>query len=328
MQVTPITFSSTKNTVIFPTYATGGIERTFLSGSVYYRSHVFNSDSTFYVLTSSLPQVTVMVVGGGGGCGQQVVCRDGQISQRGATAGGGAGGMLVTSSLTLFSGSYSATIGQGGVTGSNGTDSYFYTSSGIGGPISLRAIAGGRGGGTGNQLTCSPNLRFLQNGNNGGSGGGGQASNCVPSNIGTAATGTADQGNNGGRGITYGQPGGGGGAGSVGQDGGVKAAYAGGDGGSGSIFRGFDGSVKYFAGGGGGGAVVSVGVTGSGGIGGGGYGGSGGTFNSLMNGVANTGGGGGGASGNLSDGQCLLSPGGAGGSGIVCVTYVINPIVT
>jgi hypothetical protein len=132
----------------------------------------------------------------------------------------------------------------------------------------------------------------------GGSGGGAYQS----SNPGNGAFGQGNRGGNSGTSNSTSTAGGGGGAGTIGTDSLVN--YIGANGGGG-IASAISGTVSAYAGGGAGGGYQSVGV---GGVGGGG--------NAGFAGTANTGGGGGGYRqdpGNLA--------GGAGGSGIVIVSY-------
>ena len=217
-----------------------------------------------------------------------VVAGGGAGGAWGGAGGGGAGGLIYVSSLSLPAGSYTVTVGSGGTAPSgSGANSVFSTYTAIGG-----------GGGATNGI-----------GFNGGSGGGSQS----PSGVGS---GTAGQGNNGGQspstGPAYGG-GGGGGAGAVGQNGTGTFGGKGGDGLSYSI----SGSPVYYAGGGGG-SYVSGGTDGLGGLGGGGRAVVGGPG---IDGTPNTGGGGG-ASGVV--GGTGATRAGAGGSGIVIISYPIG----
>ncbi len=223
--------------------------------------------------------VNYLVVAGGGGGGSGV----GGISNGG---GGGAGGLL-TSSISLSSGTaYTITIGAGAaanLTGSNSSISTIATSLGGGGG-SFDVVAGLAGG-------------------SGGGGCGGATAGRSPTNGGV---GTAGQGNAGGNGFG-GSPfggGGGGGAGAVG----ITATGVGGNGGIG-VASTISGASAYYAGGGGGasgGSPASVG-----GLGGGG---AGGVAAIGTAGTANTGGGGGGSGAGYTAG--------AGGSGIVIISYL------
>ena len=223
--------------------------------------------------------VDYLVVGGGGGGGF-----DG--------AGGGGGGQVKTGSLSLASGSYAVTIGNGGA---NATA--YGAQAGTGGsttlslPTPIVSIGGGGGGSKG------------ANGASGGNGGGGGHSNYAGA---AGAVGGFAGGNANGDG-----GGGGGGAGTAGASG--SAGRNGGDG----VLSSISGSATYYGGGGGGGSYGSTG-TALGGLGGGGRGGLG--FSPLaVVGTPNTGGGGGGA------GEAQSNPGRSGGSGVVIVRYLGSP---
>ena len=153
----------------------------------------------------------------------------------------------------------------------------------------ITATGGGKGG------------DIVQNGSNGGSGGGGGL---------VANGGTGSQGNNGGNGGNNGG-GGGGGANAAGT---TSTGSNGGNGGNGTA-NSITGTSVTYAGGGGGGAHSSSGNGGSAGSGGGGLGG--GSNHSATNGTANTGGGGGG-------GSNMSADVGAGGSGVVIISYVTS----
>lgn len=144
-----------------------------------------NSATPFFAYMDYL-----IVAGGGGGSG----------------GGGGGGGMLT--GATVFSGSYTVTVGAGGNGQTQGTAS---ASSGSNSSITgFTAIGGGGGGGS----------YSLTNGLDGGSGGGGSMGSFV-SGTATGGVPTSGQGNAGGSAIAstpYGWvAGGGGGAGAVGQ---------------------------------------------------------------------------------------------------------------
>jgi hypothetical protein len=223
--------------------------------------------------------VDYLVVGGGGGGGF-----DG--------AGGGGGGQVKTGSISLASGSYAVTIGNGGANatavgaqaGNGGTTTLSL-------PTPIVSIGGGGGGSKG------------ANGATGGNGGGGGHSNYAGA---AGAAGGFSGGNANGDG-----GGGGGGAGTAGATG--SAGRNGGDG----VLSSISGSATYYGGGGGGGTYGSSG-TALGGLGGGGRGGVG--FSPLaVVGTPNTGGGGGGS------GEAQSNPGRSGGSGVVIVRYLGSP---
>lgn len=278
-----------------------------------------NTGSTSWRAPEGVTAVETLVVAGGGGGGVHV------------GAGGGAGGFILktgadTVSVTAGTG-YAVTVGAGGagatkvtagtalVSAANGANSVF---------SSLTAIGGGRGASwDGNSA------------NIGGSGGGG--SGFSGGNASLGAAGTATQGNAGGTGHSSNEisqanhhpAAGGGGAGQVGASVSGGQAGKGGDGLSTDI----SGTTTFYAGGGGGGAHGSAdpwtqGTVGAGGNGGGGsgagpnrtnYGVAMTTAVTGQSAVANTGGGGGGAGSPLTG--VYSSYGGAGGSGIVILSY-------
>jgi hypothetical protein len=217
----------------------------------------------------------------GGGAGAR---RDGAFG-----GGGGAGGLLSGSGLTLDTNSiYVITVGSGGTTagdslaGGSGSNSSFSM-------VATAAVGGGGGGAAG---ATAPS---------GGSGGGGSHI------LGTGGAGTSGQGNAGGSIISGDKGGGGGGAGAVGGTG-----VSGGVGGAGTASSITGTSTTYAGGGGGGGNGIDGGAGGAGG------GGRGNLANgAALAGTAGTGGGGGGG------GYTPSSVGlpGAGGSGIVIISY-------
>ena len=240
----------------------------------------------------------LLVVGGGGAGGTAT------DTAYGAGGGGGAGGFLEIKDMLLVGGTYTATVGDGGIPnesigpGGNGESSSFASA-----VNSISHIAGGGGGG-GGQSAGRPG------GNEGASGGGGSYSGA--SALGGAATQVQNVFANAG-GIsaakTYG--GGGGGALSVGEASGVGKC-TGGDGKATDIYA----TEEWYAAGGGGGRLLRTGGY-SGGQGGGGAGGD--TIVEAEAAVANTGSGGGGSG--------KVGTGGAGGSGVVIVR-ITSALVT
>ena len=278
---------------------TGG-NATYTFGS--YKVHAFTSNGNFVPNTAGT--VDILIVAGGGGAGTPD-----RTSYNGAwSGGGGAGGVLYTTSVSVTAQSYSIVIGAGGARQANGANST---------ALGLTAIGGGRGGGT----TSAGSGNVNWNGAAGGSGGGGLGDRPGPMQGGA---GTAGQGNAGANGTDPGgspnfeQGGGGGGAGEAGDTDGI--GY-GGDGRDMSAQFGTTyGESGVFGGGGAGGqgtdnsSSINYGGTGGGGNSGGGY-----QNNSYASeaGTANTGGGGG-AGGNATGG----AGGQAGGSGIVLIRYL------
>jgi hypothetical protein len=235
--------------------------------------------------------------GGGGGAG-------GYLSSVGSSGGGASAGSV----LSLTAQSYAVSVGAGGTTNANGTNTTF---------AGLTATGGGRGGlsGTGAGVT-------------GGSGGGGSSSSSP--GAGGAATASPVQGFAGGagQGTNNYACGGGGGAGAVGKNG-ADAIRS--DGGVGKNTLSAwatatnTGVGGYYAGGGAGGfgqfgAFNGTG-DGKGGLGGGGNGSSYTNSVAATAGVANTGSGGGGSK--ESGAFTNSAVGGNGGSGIVIVRYAM-----
>lgn len=247
--------------------------------------------------TSTYPIEILAVAGGGGGIGE--------------SGGGGGGGGVVNWFFNATVGTtYTMTIGAGGSSGANGSDT---TISGSG-LTTITAKGGGYGGGSNGA-----------NGQDGGSGGGGGWNNVLGgqaqknSNYNMGSAGGTNYGNQGRHGA------GGGGAGVRGYDTTGTDNRWNGAGGDGLPFTVWSlatsaGNDGYFGGGGGGGGEFFNGtssktVSSLGGAGGGGngcYGGVAGTGGS--NGTANMGGGAGGQCGNSTVGL-------TGGSGIVIIRY-------
>jgi len=207
-----------------------------------------------------------------------------------SAGGGGAGGLVYGSSALTPGQTYTITVGGGGAGGNGGAGTSGTFSSFIG----VTAVGGGYGAGTGGY---------------GGSGGGAGAS--LPVGIGVPG-----QGNNGAvgqsDGSTYGVGGGGGGAGAAG------TAASGGNGGAGGTGTAYSitGTPVYYAGGGGGAGDSRGSHSGAaGGLGGGGAG----TTSAGVAGTAGTGGGGGG--GAFTPSAPYGFPAGAGGNGIVILSY-------
>ena len=263
-----------------------------LSTSGGYRIHTFNSSGTFTNTIASL-SVEYLVVAGGGGGGFDY------------GGGGGAGGLRTSvsgqtsgrntsaeSAITLSTGNKTVTVGAGGGSGANGSNSVFDS----GGSAQTTSAGGGMGKGETNQ----------GNGGSGGCGGGG----AYNSNGGSGIFGQGFDGG-GGVGAPHYTPGGGGG---VGGNGGNASSSSAGAGGSG-LANNITGSSVTRGGGGGGGFSSDQGNSrGQGGSGGGGAGASGAISGNA--GTTNLGGGGGGAGGSNDS-----AVGGSGGSGVVIVRY-------
>ncbi len=228
--------------------------------------------ATTWVVPCGVTNIEFLVVAGGGS-GNSI-------------SGGGAGGLIYNSSLTVIPGSsYSVIVGAGGTGGSlvnNGSDSQFGSYIAKGGGAGGASIAGGTGGSGGGSYGGTFGLGTCGQGNNGGVGGGG---------------------------APYYGGGGGGGAGEVGQN--APTNYQSGRGGNGLSYS-ITGSSVTYAGGGGASATQQGSTAGAGGCGGGGAGAT--TYGGIgTSGTSNTGGGGGGAHSGIY---------GAGGSGVVIIRYL------
>jgi hypothetical protein len=293
--------------------ATGGIISDYVDGSTVYRAHIFTSSGTFSVSSiggyGSNVEYLVVAGGGGGGGGWQAG-GGGAGGYRSSVSGESSGGGASAESafpVSASPGSYTVTIGAGGVGGQPSPGSFGAFTGSQGGPSSFGPITS-TGGGYG--------ATYINPGDNpGGPGGsGGGAGDSGTSATASGGTGTPGQGyNGGGRSGPYAPNytgGGGGGAGGVGSTGGTSLA-PGGNGVASSI----TGSSVIRAGGGGGGSY-SLSVGGTGGSGGGGTGGGGSPATNSTEGTYSTGGGGG--------GQGTLAVGSNGGSGIVVVRYQIG----
>ncbi|MFZ4397820.1 MAG: glycine-rich domain-containing protein, partial [Kiritimatiellia bacterium] len=305
--------------------ATGGTVTNYTSGiapnQTNWTAHIFTTAGTnvgaFQV--SGGGDVEYLIVGGGGGGG----------AFRGG--GGGAGGYRsnVGGTPLTISGSsnYTIVVGNGGTGGAFRNTNPGGYDSGVKGEDSSFAgiLAAGGGGGAPGLASHASFLNILAGvaGGNGGSGGGGSGyGDGGTRKVGAGGSGnfpstSPAQGNDGGAGPAAGNSSGsGGGAGAPGSN----ASWA--NGGNG-LANTISGTSVYYAGGGGSGTYAHDGGT-SGGLGGGGAGGNardntGQPYNMPTNGTPNTGGGGGGG-GNPS--VAAVTPGAAGGSGIVIVRYV------
>jgi len=276
---------------------TGGTISTYSSGGVNYRVHTFTSSgSLVYPIDNA---VSILIVAGGGAGGA------------GTGGGGGAGGLIYIPSYNLVSGTWTCTIGNGGIgdstdVGTAGENTIFTN-----GSRTLTALGGGYGGATEDTSSYSSS--------SGGSGGGGtdyyDAANTAgaatqPANTsdGVNTYNSTGFGNQGGGGDNIPQTAwGGGGAGGYPTSTAQPACTYGGDGKQYDI----SGSNAYYAAGGQGGTGNPSYVNRTNNIGGS-HTGSNGTA-----GVANTGSGGGGGWSHSS------GTGGNGGSGIIIIRYVV-----
>jgi hypothetical protein len=268
---------------------------------------IYNASAAQWLSFGTAPTLSVeyLVVAGGGGGGGQV-------------GGGGGGGGYLTGTfnpLTINT-TYTVTVGAGGTGGYNtggitqsggtGSSSRFNTTSTVGG-----------GGGGGYQGTYA-----VGSGGSGGGAGGGGDPNTVGRGIypGSPYVSDTRQGYDGGTGY-YASWGGGGGGGAGGA--GANAIASNGGAGGIGLSNSISGTATYYAGGGGG-CSDSSNPSAAGGLGGGGKGGSNSSSHRPVAGQTNTGGGGGGARDQGVNGANGADYAGAGGSGIVILSYSSN----
>ena len=278
-----------------------------------YRIHTFTSSGTF--TTAFNAGVELLVVGGGGG-------------GAGTFAGGGGAGGVVhdPSGATMTSGSYTITVGQGGIgglgwqnvngmRGNTGTDSSAF---------GLTAKGGGGGGSFDWTYSNANSQQVAQVGGCGGGGAPVQGNMTDSARLGAASnqgnfSGATSYGTSGGNGQSAAQlssyyGGGGGGASQAG----VNAVSVAGAGGAGQAIS-ISGSSVTYAGGGGG--STQGGTPGAGGAGGGGAA----TANSNFAQGGTNGLGGGGCAGGY-NGASNARNGGTGGSGVVIIKYNLNSL--
>lgn len=264
--------------------ATGGDVSYINDGGIDYVVHTFTTSGTFSV--SSAGEVEYLVVGGGGG-----------VRNDNYAAGGGGGGGVLTGTVEVSEGNHTITVGAGGTGGLNSTNTALRVGN-KGGDSSFGEYATAIGGGANGGSTVK----------NGGCGGG---ASVYSGSVNANGTGTAGQGYDGGLGYLTRAPGGGGGAGQIGNPG--IANYKGGAGGNG-VASSITGTSTYY-GGGGGASGYSGGYAGAGGLGGGAPGRIG-TATASQYGVDGLGGGAGGAT-SYTTGKAA-----DGGDGVVIIRYV------
>jgi len=262
--------------------ATGGVETTDGDFKVHTFSTIGSAEN--FEITSGQGNLQLLVIAAGGGA---------------SGAGAGAGGYLEVSDLFRTVGTFTVTVGDGGLgalsnggtNGNKGEDSVFDNQTAEGGGFGGGLDTGGLG----------------DSGGNGGSGGGTYKAGGAS---GVPGTGVVGQGFAGSIGINLDPDiphGAGGGASEAGFNAPNQTTCgAGGDGKSSDIQQ--TGVFVFRAGGGGAGAIRSGAAGGAGGNGGGGQG-----TDTGGNGTVNTGSGGGGIN--------STGTGGDGGSGIVIVRY-------
>jgi hypothetical protein len=280
-----------------------------------YRIMTWHADGELVVEGSPL-LVEYLVVGGGGAGGTATATSS---AVRMAGGGGGAGGYVSNvggALLTIPVGRHKIVVGAGGTSGGGfsllgGANDTNGEPSRLGGLI--YAHGGGYGGRSGELVylgtTFDIKIQYGAGGSNGGLCQGFNEDTLVLRPVQGNSGGTSDGTNT----RTY-NGGGGGGSSAKGGNATGSAGGAGGAGTSNSI----TGTAVTYAGGGGGGSDTS----GGGGAGGSGGGGAGSYNANGSAGTANRGGGGGGAGSSTSNTEYKF--GGAGGSGIVIVRYLVN----
>jgi hypothetical protein len=217
--------------------------------------------------------------------------------------GGGAGGLLAATGAIVAQGtSYTITVGSGGAAVTSAPPTGY---AGInGGASQFGALANPTGGGG-----AAAYLGYA--GSSGGSGGGGTF-NSVSGYAGVGGQGSAGGNGNGNTGGA-----GGGGAGGAGASPGASVGGTGGVGVTSSISG---GSVGYAGGGGG----CGQGPSGNGGTASDGGGAGASADDNATNATANKGGGGGGTRGVV---DVAPTTSGAGGSGVIILSYVVGPVL-
>jgi hypothetical protein len=217
--------------------ASGGTVSTFTSGSDTYVYHTFTNSGTLNVTTGVTNTAQVLVVGGGAGSPEA----GGFFN-----VGGGGGGANYSQSVTLTSGSYTITVGNGGAINGGGGSSEL-SGSGL-------SIIGG--GGQTSGVSGTPQS-YAVGSSSGVTGGGGAGAGAVGGNA------TAGAGGNGGDGLysvisgtgTYYGAGGGGGVNGYSQVypvglGGANNGGVGGsrtaDPGAGTVYGGAAGGIGFY----------------------------------------------------------------------------------
>ena len=176
---------------ITPGNFTNSATGTYSSGGINYKYVTFTGAATLNVNRAGF--FDILVIGGGGGGGAS----DG-------AGGGGAGGLHYLTNVYIATGNYTAIIGSGGPSATNGNPSQLAGMIALGGGFGGNAGnggSGGSGGGAGGATT--PGVAQLSQGNNGGNGdyagrtagGGGGGAGSVGGNSNTGA----NLGGNGGR---------------------------------------------------------------------------------------------------------------------------------
>lgn len=140
----PLTFEGSQAKCLYAEAGPGGYNGSFISGSDQYNYHLYTgSVGTLNVNAGTIDNVTILIVGGGGGGGTHTV----------GAQGGGGGEVKFLTNQRLYTGTYSISIGGGGIgfvgatsrIGNTGGQSSFSGSN-----LFISASGGGGGGYYGN----------------------------------------------------------------------------------------------------------------------------------------------------------------------------------
>jgi hypothetical protein len=192
----PLTFEGSQGKCLYAEATPNGYNGSFISGSDQYNYHLFIGDGNLSVNAGGIDNVTILIVGGGGGGGSHSI----------GAQGGGGGGVKLLTNQRLFTGTYSISIGGGGIgfkgalskIGNPGGQSSFSGSN-----LFLSASGGGGGGYYGNSSGTGISGNGFAAGtpiSTAGGGGGGATS--------AGGDGTSGTGGNGGNGLGYATAGG------------------------------------------------------------------------------------------------------------------------
>ncbi len=161
---TAATYGSATQVPVMTTDAQGrvsSVTNTSITASGSLLNRQILTAGTLYTPTAGTNSVILVMVGAGGGGGGV----RGTVSTSGASGGGGAGGLLMVM-VTSISGSYSYSIGAGGIGGAGGVPN----NGGIGGNTTFTngaTVYTANGGGGGTAMTSSGTLQVAAGGNGG-----------------------------------------------------------------------------------------------------------------------------------------------------------------
>jgi hypothetical protein len=188
----PLTFEGSQAKCLYAEAGPGGYNGSFISGSDQYNYHLYTgSVGTLNVNAGTIDNVTILIVGGGGGGGTHTI----------GAQGGGGGEVKFLTNQRLYTGTYSISIGGGGIgfvgatsrIGNTGGQSSFSGSN-----LFISASGGGGGGYYGNSSGTGVSGNGFAGGtpiSTAGGGGGGATAAGSP--------GTTSSGGNGGQGLYF-----------------------------------------------------------------------------------------------------------------------------